>query len=110
MIGINIPFVPFFHIFDVLAVEFEWFKTPYMKGYFEAFTQGWPKPFERDVKQTKFFWTVYAKKQLGNFKFVTQFARDHMRPVVLNFNYSEWNDVLVESDHWWWGAKIEFGI
>lgn len=110
MIGINVPVFPFIHIFDVVSVELEWFDTPYILGYEEAFKQGWPKPVEKDVKKTKFYWSIYAKKNLGPFKFVTQFARDHTHPVVLNFNYTEWNDVLVESDHWWWAAKIEFGI
>lgn len=110
MIGINVPFVPFFHIFDVVSVELEWFDTPYILGYEESFKKGWPKPVEKDIKKTKFYWSVYAKKNLGPFKFVTQFSRDHMRPVVLNFNYTEWNDVLVESDHWCWLAKIEFRI
>jgi hypothetical protein len=110
MIGINVPIFPFFHIFDVVSVELEWFNTPYIQGYEEAFKKGWPKPVEKDIKNTKFYWSVYAKKDLGPFTFVTQFARDHMRPVVLNFNYTEWNDVLVESSHWWWSVKIQFGI
>lgn len=115
MVGFHFPA---FKILDVFAIELEWFDNPYILGYEAAIKQGWPKPVDRDVNHTKFYYTFYAKKTLGPFKFIAQVARDHMRPVVLNFNYTEWNDVLVESKesskddkpHWWWGAKIEFGI
>ena len=108
MLGFNFPT---FKILDVLAVEFEWFKNPYIPGYDYAFRHGWPEPVhDRDVNRTKFYWSVYGIKTFGAIKIVTQFSRDHMRPHVNNFNYTEWNDVLVEAKDWYWIAKIEFGI
>lgn len=108
VVGVNLPFVPFFHIFDVLSFEFEFFPHTYALGYEDSFRKGWPKATEKDIDFVQSYWSIYAMKEIGQFKFAMQFARDHMRPHVNSFNHKERNDVLVEWDDWWWGAGFLF--
>jgi len=109
MLGFNIPT---FRILDVLSFEIEFFDSPYIPGYDYAFSKGWPRPIDDKFPQNKtsVYYSFYAKKTLGGFRFVTQFARDHFKPYVNNINYSERNDVLVEKQDWWWALKVEYGF
>jgi len=107
MFGFNFPA---FKILDVLSCEIEIFKNPYVAGFEECFNNGVVKPVDRGFTTTNFYWSIYAKKRLGAFTIVTQFARDHIHPVNNNLSYTERSDVLVESDDWWWAGKIHFGF
>lgn len=106
--GITLPCFPFFHIFDVFAFEYEFFPHTYMLGYEDSFRKGWPKATEKDVDYVQSYWSLYGKKTVGDFTFVTLFARNHYRPHVNSFNFMERNDVLVEWNDWCWLAKLEY--
>lgn len=105
MFGFNFPT---FKILDVLACEVEIFKNPYVPGFEECFNNGIVKPVDRGFRTTDFYWSIYAQKKIGIFKIITQFARDHIHPVNNNLSYTERSDVLVESDDWWWAARVQF--
>jgi hypothetical protein len=119
MVGFNFPA---FKILDVLAIELEEYKSPYIPSSYNTFKQGLPTPVPanslgKSVHDVK--WSIYAKKRLGPILFVGQVARDHYQPGNNNVSYTERGDVLTSGSggwkfpfpqgDWWWAAKVQFG-
>ncbi len=107
MFGFNFPT---FKTMDVLALEFEFFNNPYIPGYRRCFREGIPAPKSDQGDAANFYWSIYAKKSIGSFSFVTQFARDHIHPNINNMWFNERDDVLVEKNNWWWAFKVHYGF
>jgi hypothetical protein len=107
MYGFNFPT---FKILDVLALEFEFLNNPYIPGFRRSFREGVPAPKDDQGDAANFYWSIYAKKSVGGFTFVTQFARDHIHPNNNNMWFNERDDVLVDKNNWWWVCKIHYGF
>jgi hypothetical protein len=109
MVGFNFPA---FKILDVLCLELEYFKSPYLPSYVNAFKYGIPVPDEASsglvgIQDTK--WSVYLKKRLGAFMVVAQAARDHYIPLNTNVGFTELGDVMSAGKDWWWTLKLQYG-
>jgi len=109
MVGFNFPTCK---ILDVLAIELEEFKSPYIPSSYNTFKFGLPTPvpasqYGKSVHDVK--WSVYAKKRLGAMQFVGQVARDHFQPGNNNVSYTERGDVMTTGKDWWWMLKVQFG-
>jgi hypothetical protein len=108
--GINLPA---FKMLDVAALEFEYFNNPYPNSYEIIFRQGNPHPFTKDhplFSHGSWRWSVYARRSIKGFTFITQFSRDHLHPTHFIVDRPETFDVLPRVTDWWWTGKIIFGM
>ncbi len=117
--------VPAFKLLNVLAVEFEYYKSPYPNDYGTQLRfadidgGGIPVPYlgepstEYDIatgvyNKDNWKWSVYTEKSIGkHFIIVGQVARDHRRtyssfdPLKLDTEES-----LTKGKHWYWALKV----
>lgn len=120
MFGINIPVS---RIFEVCALEFEFYNSPYPNDYgpqlrWSSPEEGCPIPSKGIgdylVTQTDVYnrdswkWSVYTKKIIGDhFALITQFAHDHNRTKSSYSLYSDGEESFVKKKHWHWSFKVE---
>lgn len=114
--------IPGWKIFDILAIELEYFDCPYPNSYKKVFQDGNPLPTvptknpesdynKKAYDEEKLKWMVYIKKNISeNFSAMLQIGRDNMRWEVNgahgpNFDFE---DALVKKDHWAWRFKTTF--
>lgn len=119
--GINIP-VPF--LFDVCALEFEYYQMRYPNNYTNVFDYNRPLPYSYFTDMSiigypqntyseadNWKWSIYIKKNITkNIHIVAQAARDHQRWSVPGFvwdKYSDWEDICTRPVNWIWNLKGE---
>jgi len=116
MVGLHLPT---FKIFDVLAVEVEYFPSRYYSNFQYTVLKQLPLPVlpAYGVVDTtnahRLKWSVYGSKKLGNnLRFVFQVARDHNRvtnsaddPKILYYA-----DNFVNAREWYYIGKVVFGF
>jgi len=108
--------VPTFKLLDVLAVEMEYWESPFPNSYQRGFEQGLPLPTTNvsipgTALKTK--WSVYAKRSIGrNCRIIGQVARDHLMPIShsLSMGVQDRTDILLRIDDWWWVLKTSFNF
>jgi hypothetical protein len=108
MVGFDIPTL---RILDVLSIELEYLKSPFVPSSYNVFSQGMPIPYYSStgssVQDTK--WSFYLKKRLGAFMVVAQAARDHYQPFSTDIASVERTDVMTGGKDWWWTVKLQYG-
>jgi hypothetical protein len=109
MVGFNFPG---FKILDVLSIELEYLKTPFIPSSQNVFKNGTPTPIYASssgvsIQDTK--WSFYLKKRLGAFMVVAQAARDHYLPFSTDVATDERSDVMIQGKDWWWTLKLQYG-
>jgi len=123
MAGLNLPT---FGILDLLSVEMEYYKSPYLNSYgaLVAFNSAVPelvlgsdevrsKSSYADIaKKDDFSWSILAKKRILGSAFVAaQAARDHIRTVSIEtWTAPEPTQVLGRGSDWYWMLQFGFGI
>lgn len=116
MIGFN---VPTFKLLDVLAVEFEQYKSPFPNSYAEVMTSGGvPRPTlsfngrylpeywaDDDTK-----WSVFASRRIiDGVSGSVQVARDHARGWQYPAGKTWWS-IISKKSHWYWMFKLTASI
>lgn len=112
--GLNIPT---FKILNVLALEFEWYGSPYPNSYYNRLGagvhQGFPVPDElkRPIDYAgidNWKWSIYAKKTFldDHVGCVFQVARDHIRNLSMINEAYNYEEALSTPDQFWWMVKL----
>lgn len=117
MVGFNLPA---FKVLDVFAVELEWYKWNYPNSFTSSFFQSQvpiPDPLEAEYanynwKENVLKWSVYTKKQVGQFTFVAQVAYDHNRMEVHSFQQGAtyYGDAMHKHGDWAWIFKTQYDL
>ena len=125
MVGFNLPG---FKIFDLVAVQVEQYKSPWLNNTSQIAGDAIPLPAfpigsdsiasvnEWNDLATKddFKWSILIQKKLGNFiTFSAQAANDHMRVVSSRYFYGpqfDHNEVTVSKSDWYWMTQLSWGI
>jgi hypothetical protein len=118
MIGFNIPA---FKVFDVLAIEMEWYGSPWPNSYYNVFRlNNLPLPVDTlkqaetrdggiDYTRDNWKWSVYARRELaGCFSITAQVANDHVRLLRFRPNYDGCEEALRAPGNWWYILKLGF--
>ncbi len=129
MMGVNIPC---FHVLDLLAVQAEYFNSPWLNNTFSIAsgnnervnnTPYFPigndnvlsqKSYNDQAGKDNWKWSVLAKKTLQKRLTISaQVARDHLRLPSSKYYYGpqfEPNEVTAFKDSWYWVTQISWGI
>ena len=125
MVGFNFPG---FKILDLVSVQVEQLKSPWLNNTAQIANGANPLPafpIASDSVASKAEWNDLAtkddlkwsfliQKRLGNYITLSgQAANDHMRTVSSRYFYGpqfDHNEVTVSKDHWYWMTQISWGI
>ena len=108
--GVNVPTMK---LFDVCAVEGEYYPFPFNTSYMKTITTAIPQPnneatsYNPDIYASTYWrWSVYLKRQIiPGFALTLQLARDHSR---LNYTDGQptWEETLVNHGSMAWVVKF----
>lgn len=119
MFGFNFPT---FGIFDVLSIEFEYFKSRFPNDLSPVIFDNQPVPLSSlhnmktgydpaNYVDDDWKWSVYGKKTFVNHFYITvQFARDHMRWYMMNFAEQDWQEALRDKKDWYYVLKLGYSF
>ena len=112
MFGINFPA---FKVLDVLAVQGEYYRSPYPNSYYRVMFNMSPTPYVKPDMQWSYYqgddwkWSIYAsKKILGGLSLIAQLANDHTRVDVAREEDAEYEEVMRINGQWCWMMKLKF--
>jgi hypothetical protein len=114
MVGFNVP--GFDLVWDMLAVELEYFANPWPDSYEIPMQTGLPQPAlnrqYRDYTKDDFKWSVYLKKSFPNgFNFITQLACDHTRHRNVGEVNMDFEEAFSEpKEFWYWMVKFKYAF
>jgi hypothetical protein len=125
MVGFNLPG---FKFFDLIAVQAEIYKSPWINSYEETGQTNEATPYiprgtdpiysgavYKDItKKDDMYWSVMVRKELvAGLSATAQVARDHIRSV----SQASWvgpgvdpNEILYSNKNWYWMLQFSFGI
>lgn len=125
MLGFNLPG---FKFFDLISVQVEQYKSPWLNSYEESEQTNQSTPYipfgtdpaysRNDFKDVtdddNLYWSILVRKQLMAGLFGTvQVARDHIRSV----SSAAWagpavdpNEIFYSKKNWYWMLQFSFGI
>lgn len=125
MVGFNLPG---FRFFDLISVQVEQMKSPWLNNTAQVGNEAIPLPFLPSASDTvaskkewndlatkdDFKWSFIMQKKLGNYiTWSAQAASDHLRVVSARYFYGpqfDHNEVTISKDHWWLMTQISWGI
>jgi hypothetical protein len=123
MAGLNLPT---FGLLDLLSLEVEYYKSPYLNSYASLVEYNAAVPqhvlgsdkvrsgteYADITGKDDFSWSILAKKNvLGSAYVALQVARDHIRTVSIEtWTAPEPTQVLGRSSDWYWMLQFGFGI
>jgi hypothetical protein len=119
LVGVNLPV---FKILDLLSVEFEFFKSPYMNDWWGLYdgnpspvpfySPSWDSTWKENYKtKDNFKWTVYAKKSFGKFDVIGLFANDHIFYDTYSAeSQSNTEQSLRTNKNWHWYVKLQYNL
>ena len=125
MVGINLPG---FKLLDVIALQAEYQKSPWLNNTYQRGTASINLPYlpnSTDAVMSKsdyfdmkhkddFKWSILLRKSLHrNVNLSTQFASDHLRLTSSQFYYGpqfDHNEVTAFDNQWYWMTQISWGI
>lgn len=125
MLGFNLPA---FHWLDLLALQVEYYGSPYINSTERVATVGMPQPFmprgtDSTYSKNSYYdaagkdnlsWSLLLKKEIfPGVTLFSQVARDHLRLVSLNTWFGpalESDENLGTSKDWYWMCQIGIGI
>jgi hypothetical protein len=127
MFGVNLPT---FRILDLLTVQAEYFRTPWLNNTYSiaegdgerVFNTPYlpssedavlaPRVYE-GLRRDDLKWSILARKQFGRVTLSAQAARDHLRLPSSEFFYGpqyDPNEVTTFPDSWHWSTQIGWGL
>lgn len=127
MLGFN---VPTFGVLDLLAVQGEYFRSPWLNNTYSLAAGDQNRvvntpylPSSGDarlaarvyegLRRDDWKWSVTARKSLGRLTFSAQVARDHLRLPSSEFYYGpqyDPNEVTTFPDSWYWATQVSWGL
>lgn len=125
MLGFNLPG---FRFLDLIAVQVEYMKSPWMNNSAQKGRSNFnipyvPLPEDETMSVDEYYdsrtrddfkWSVLVKKNLlGNLTLSAQAASDHLRATSSVYYYGpqyDHNEVTAFDDHWYWMAQLSWGI
>lgn len=125
MAGVNLPG---FRLLDLISVQAEWFKSPWLNNTAQIANEAIPLPIfpiasdtvasekEWNDLATKddFKWSILIQKKIGKFITISgQAANDHMRLVSSRYFYGpqfDHNEITVGKGDWYWMTQVAWGI
>jgi hypothetical protein len=116
MLGFNFPA---FKLLDVLSVQGEWWKWPYLNSFYSPLNQGeYPTPkmtttgiTADDTKNGYVKWSVYAKKQVvSGFSIIGQIADDHTFHESYYTQYTSYIETFIKHGDWGWNLKLQYSF
>ncbi|MBW8887317.1 MAG: hypothetical protein JF616_06095 [Fibrobacteres bacterium] len=125
MAGVNLPG---FRFLDLISLQVEWFKSPWLNNTAQIANEAIPLPIfpipsdtvasKNDwndlAKHDDFKWSLLVQKKIGKFITISgQAANDHMRMVSSRYFYGpqfDHNEITVGKGDWYWMTQIAWGI
>ncbi|MDB5102980.1 MAG: hypothetical protein JWP91_669 [Fibrobacteres bacterium] len=125
MVGFNFPG---FHFLDLISVQAEQFKSPWLNNTAQIANQAIPLPHfpiksdlvasekEWNDLATKddLKWSILVQKKIGGYiTWSAQAANDHMRLVSSRYYYGpqyDHNEITVSKKDWYWMTQLSWGI
>lgn len=125
MIGFNLPG---FNLLDLIAVQVEQFKSPFLNNTAQVAKRGINIPhfpissdsllskdaYNDMATKDDFKWSVLIQKKIGRHITISgQAANDHLKLVSSRYFYGpqfDHNEVTVSKDHWYWMMQVGWGI
>jgi len=125
MAGVNLPG---FRLLDLISLQVEWFKSPWLNNTAQLANEAIPLPIfpiASDTVASKnewndlarkddFKWSLLVQKKIGQSITISgQAANDHMRMVSSRYFYGpqfDHNEITVSKDDWYWMTQISWGI
>ena len=118
--GFNIPA---FGLFDVLSVEVEYFKCPFPNDVGAVTNYGLPIPGPVNATgatnywgmgeywHDKWKWSVHASKKIAtNYTIMAQAASDHLRPLAVNDQNVDFEEIFHNTNQWYYMLKCTAGF
>lgn len=125
MLGFNLPA---FGFLDLVAVQVEQFKSPWLNNTAQVAKRGINIPhfpiaddallskddFNDLATKDDFKWSVVIQKRIaGHITISGQAANDHLKLVSSRYFYGpqfDHNEITVSNDHWYWMLQVGWGI
>ncbi len=125
MFGINLPG---FHFLDLISVQVEQYKSPWLNNTSQIANDAIPLPIFPTASDTvaskkdwndlatkdDLKWSILVQKKIGSYiTFSAQAANDHMRMVSSRYFYGpqfDHNEVTVSKSDWYWMTQLSWGI
>ena len=115
MIGINLPT---WKILDLLAVELEWFYSPYANhwlGLFDGQKAEAVQPSSLDqwdnyVNKDNFKWAIHIRKSIGKFEARGLFSSDHTIYTLNNPGNGNFEQTMKRPGDWQWMIQLRYNL
>jgi hypothetical protein len=127
MVGFNLPA---FRFLDVLAVQAEHFRSPWLNNTYSLAEGDGRRVFNtpylpgssdevlggrvyEQLRRDDWKWSVMARKRVGRMTFSAQVARDHLRLPSSEFYYGpqyDPNEITTFPDSWYWATQVSWGL
>lgn len=118
MIGFNFPA---FKLLDVLAIETEYFPSPYKNSYQLIWKGNCPVPYFTTMQEINYYsdwkrktdddwkWSIYASKKISNVRFSGQVASDHTsRATYLPAGKKIYTEMVPRTGDWYFMLRCGF--
>jgi hypothetical protein len=120
MAGFN---VPTFKLLDVLSVEVEYFKSPFPNDVGALTNYGLPIPGpvnatgatnywgNTEYQNDHLKWSIHVSKTIAsNYTIMAQVASDHLRPLAVNDQNVDFEEIFHNTNQWYYMLKITAGF
>ena len=120
MVGFN---VPTFKLLDVLSVEVEYFKSPFPNDVGALTNYGLPIPGpvnatgatnywgNTEYQNDHLKWSIHVSKTIAsNYTIMAQVASDHLRPLAVNDQNVDFEEIFHNTNQWYYMLKITAGF
>jgi hypothetical protein len=115
MIGINFPT---WKILDLLALELEWFYSPYANDWFGKFDSQKAEArqpssltqWDNYINKDNFKWSLYMKKSFGKFEAKTILGNDHTIYTMSNLQVGNFEQTMKRPKDWHWFVELRYNL
>lgn len=101
---------------DVLSFELEYWSNRYPNSYSSVYQDFVPIPewnykaMDSTLAPTRWHWSVYTTKRMGDFYVKFQVAHDHTMVFVPTLHRFTPADNLMNAGYWWWTLKTGYSF
>jgi hypothetical protein len=115
MVGINLPT---WKILDLLAIEVEWFNSPYANHWLGLFDQQSTyspainklDQWDNYVNKDNFSWAIHVRKSVGKFEARALFSRDHTIYMINNVTNGNFEQTMKRPQDWQWLIQLRYNL
>jgi hypothetical protein len=115
MLGLSLPT---WKIMDVLALELEWFYSPYANDWFGKFgTESTDarqpvslSQWDNYINKDNFKWSLYMKKAVGKFEVRGIFGNDHTIYTLSNLQNGNFEQTMKRPKDWHWNIQLRYNL